>query len=535
MAFRGFLSVLLMSVVCAGCVSTPLTTSSTPASQVAAATETVGTLGVFHTTHNDTLASFTDALFPRALGGAYLLPARSTEPSIGTGKDGGVYMTGFGKTLGTGPANRTAPTIWATFDSGQTIKDVGPYLAGLPEHPSTNDPIVYVDYSTNRVFMDDIAPLSCGMMSYSDDHGATWVTNPYSCGNSNVNDHQTVAAAKARAHPTVGYPNVVYRCTNNGVESGCAMSFTGGLSFTPQVPVFVSATDGCAGLTSHLRAGPDGTMYLPKADCPGGPKIKYTQDDGVTWQTLQIKTSLQPTDHEMGFGVDADGNMYATFEAKGQVWFTASMDKGKTWFTPRDIVAPGVTATMFNQLAVGDPGKVAFAYLGTTIPGGYAGRCKGNAGLAGDILGQPNCPEWNNATWNAYIGVMVDALSPNATIESVTANDPAAPLARGLCGGTRCHGMNDFIEVAIDNVGRPWASFVDTCTGACLTDPKVFSGPAQGMFATLRAGPALRGANLSLPMIAPQRATVASANAGTSTANPSDMTTVATPLLSRPS
>jgi hypothetical protein len=294
------------------------------------------------------------------------------------------------------------------------------------------------------------------------------------------------------------------------------MSFTGGLTFTPQVPVFVQAVDGCAGLTSHLRAGPDGTMYLPKADCPGGPKIKYTQDDGTTWQTLQIPlpSTLRAGDHEMGFGVDHDGNFYATFEAQGQVWYTASSDKGKTWLPPRDVTAPGVTATMFNQLAVGDTGKVAFAYVGSTIPGGYNGRCKGNAGLSGDIMGQPSCPEWNNATWNAYLGIMVDALKPNATIESVTANDPAAPIARGLCGGTRCHGMNDFIEVAIDNVGRPWASFVDTCTKTCLTNPSVFSDDARGMFATLRSGPALIG-NGTLPALPAQTGTPAAVSPAT--------------------
>ncbi|MEA3198604.1 MAG: hypothetical protein QOE90_32 [Thermoplasmata archaeon] len=497
--------VLASAALLAGCLNAPVNTASTkdaPAASVEM--PSVGTSGVFHVTHESWLTGVPNASFPAALGGEFMLPAGATEPSIGAAKDGGVYMTGFGPTIGAGPVQRTPPTLWATFDSGATIKDVGPYVGPVPEHPSTNDPIVFVDYDTGRVFMDDILPLSCGALSFSDDHGATWTTNPYSCGNTNVNDHQTVGAAKPRMLPTVGYPNVVYRCTNNGVESGCAMSYDGGLSFTPQVPVFNSVQDGCGGLTSHLRAGPDGTMYLPKADCPGGPKIKYTQDDGLSWQTLQIPLKQKVGDHEMGFAVDKDGNMYATFESGGQVWYTASPDKGKTWLEPRNVTAPGVTATMFNQLAVGDPGHVAFAYVGSTVPGGYEGKCKGNAGLTGDLLGQPSCPEWDNATWNAYLGVMVDGLKPNATVESVTANDPMDPLARGLCGGTRCHGMNDFIEVAIDNVGRPWASFVDVCTDKCVKDPSMHSDVVKGMFATLRAGPALRGANLTLPMLEPQ-------------------------------
>ncbi|GEM_PF-1021787 len=509
MSARAAVGLLLAaSALLAGCVTSPaVKTASTDAMGMPMGNLTVGTAGVYHLSHEALAdAAALNATFPQALGGEYLLPASATEPSVGADKAGNVYMTGMEGFVDAGPEKRSAPTVWATFDHGQSIKNVGPNVGPVPEHPNTNDPILFVDYDTGRVFMDDILPLSCGTLSYSDDKGATWITNPYSCGNTNVNDHQTVSAAKARSHPTVGYPNVVYRCTNNGVESGCAMSFTGGLSFTPQVPVFVSAADGCAGLTGHLKAGPDGKMYLGKADCPGGPKIKYTEDDGLTWQAIQIKTDLKPSDHELGFQVDKSGHMYATFQAKGQVWFTASADAGKTWFPPRNVTAPGVTATMFNALALGDDGKVAFAYLGSTVPGGYEGKGSGNGGLSGDLLGQPKLPEWDNATWNAYIGVMTDALNPNATIQTVTANDPLDPLARGLCGGTRCHGMNDFIEIAIDGQGRPWASFVDTCTQKCVTDPTVKSDVVMGMLATLRAGPALRGENLSLELLAPQPA-----------------------------
>lgn len=516
MSARGLLGALfILSALLAGCVSpAAVNSASTGMAMPAPDGLVVGAEGVYHTASGLVMdAAALNATFPRALGGEYLLPTAATEPSIGADKAGNVYMTGIKTLADAGVERRVAPTIYATFDHGQTIKDVGPYLGPVPGHPSTNDPIVFVDYDTGRVFMDDILPLSCGALSWSDDKGATWTTNPYSCGNSQVNDHQTVGAAKARAHPTVGYPNVVYRCVNNVAESACAMSFTGGLTFTPQVPVFVDTIDGCSGLTGHLKAGPDGKMYLPKADCPGGPKIKVTSDDGITWDTIQIKTDLKPQDHELGFQVDKSGHMYATFQAKGQVWFTASPDGGKTWLTPRNVTAPGVTATMFNALAMGDDGKVAFAYLGSTIPGGYEGKGQGNAGLTGDILGQPDLPEWDNATWNAYLGVMVDALNPNATIQTVTANDVKDPLARGLCGGTRCHGMNDFIEIAIDGQGRPWASFVDTCTQKCVTDPKVKSDTVLGMFATLREGPALRGENLTLPVIAPQPAQKATGGA----------------------
>jgi hypothetical protein len=484
------LALALVLAVLAGCVQTPGAKVTTASTMSPAATgPIVGNLGVLHDGHERVIAL--DPTVVRLVGGEYVFPASATEPSIGADKQGNVFMTGMTQAI----PGRSSPTVWATFDHGATMKDVGPKLpvVGVPEHPTTNDPIVYVDYDTGRVFMDDILPLSCGVLSYSDDKGATWVTDPYSCGNSNVNDHQTIGTAKARTVPTVGYPNVVYRCVNNVALSECAMSYDGGLSFTPQVPVFNAEQDGCSGTTGHVKGGPDGKAYLPIATCPGGPKIKVTSNDGLSWDTLQIKTPLKVTNHDLGLAIDAKNDLYATFESGGQVWYTASTDGGKTWLEPRNVTAPGVTAVMFNAIAVGDPGKVAIAYVGSTIDGGYAGKCKGNAGLAGDLLGQPDCPEWKNATWNAYITEMTDALAPNATLQSVTANDPSDPLARGLCGGTRCHGMNDFLDVQIDGQGRPWASFVDVCTQKCVTDPTMQSDVARGAMMTTRAGPALRG------------------------------------------
>ncbi len=493
----------LTAPVMAGCLkSAPEAPAAVPVAAPAPSMN-VTREGVFHEAGGLPVDPALVASIPRAVGGEFLIGYDASEPSIASDKDGGVYMTATGPSA-VGPSE---PTIVATFDHGKTFKDVGPKGANGVPHPASFDQIVAVDRDTGRIFMDDIIPLSCGTLSYSDDKGASWTVDPYSCGNTDVNDHQTVGTAKPRMLPTVAYPNVVYRCTNNGVYSGCATSLNGGLSFLPQTFAFEPGYE-CGGLTSHLRSGPDGTMYLPKADCPSGPTVAYSKDDGLTWQKLVIKTDQAATDpaddHEMGFAVGKNHDMYALWEHKGQVWFSASVDDGKTWFPARNVTAPGVTATMFNTLAMGDDGKVAFAYVGSTVPGGYEGKGAGNPGLSGDLQGQPRLPEWDNATWNAYLGVILNATDPKAPIQTVTANDPSDPIARGLCGRTRCHGMNDFIELTIDSDGRPWASFVDTCTKECVKDPKVLSDQTQGMMATLLEGPALRGANATLPILPAQ-------------------------------
>jgi hypothetical protein len=64
--------------------------------------------------------------------------------------------------------------------------------------------------------------------------------------------------------------------------------------------------------------------------------------------------------------------------------------------------------------------------------------------------------------------------------------------------------MYDFIDIVIDTEGRPWASFQDVCTKACVTDAsKPFDAP-EGLVGSVLSGPALRGAGTMLAPIQPQ-------------------------------
>lgn len=435
------------------------------------------------------------------VGGGFHTGLGATEPSIGVAPDGGVYMTA----LKARPGSGRMPTIVRSLDAGQSWDDVGPMT-----HLNTNDPLVYVDPDTGRIYTSDILPLSCTFLSWSDDQGKNWATNPYACGNSNVNDHQTIVTAWPRTLPTVGYPKVAYICTNNVAYFACATSLNGGLTFGPQIPVDHGIDPAfelplCGALAAHLHAGPDGKVYLPKSDCSiqdSRPVVYVTENDGLTWTKKVISDALMAP-HEVGFAVDEENGLYATWETpEGLQQFAFSQDGGDTWSAPRDITAPGVTATMFTVAVARGVGKVAFAYVGTTIEGGYEGKSTGNAGLAGDLLGQPDLPEWDNATWNAYIGVIDDVFNGSA-VSYTMANPEGDPLARGLCGRTRCNGMNDFIEGAVGPDGRPWFAFVDVCTLECVTDPNVHADVAVGFAATLIRGPALLTGVRDLVPLAP--------------------------------
>ena len=82
------------------------------------------------------------------------------------------------------------------------------------------------------------------------------------------------------------------------------------------------------------------------------------------------------------------------------------------------------------------------------------------------------------------------------------------PLARGACGKTRCGPggaqMGDFIDAVIAPDGRPYAVFVDVCSKACVTDPKVHKDGALAMVGTLATGARLRGEGLLTPLAPPK-------------------------------
>ena len=93
------------------------------------------------------------------------------------------------------------------------------------------------------------------------------------------------------AAPLTGtvYPDTVYECAQGVVSAGCALSVNGGLSFGPNVPMYSLLT--CGGLHGHLKAAPDGTVYVPNEDCGGQQGVAVSADNGVTWNVHTVPGS----------------------------------------------------------------------------------------------------------------------------------------------------------------------------------------------------------------------------------------------------
>jgi hypothetical protein len=335
-------------------------------------------------------------------------------------------------------------------------------------------------------------------MSFSDDQGKSWLTNPLSCSQP-VNDHQTLFAGPPVMSPTVGYPNVLYYCWNDVGSSSCAKSLNGGLTFQrtgeaafsgydtsgSQDPGFYNVNGFCGGLHGHGAVGPDGTVYLPREYC-GKVMIAVSHDEGLTWDQIKVTDMRSPSQPTEGaphpsVAVDSKGNVYMMWigQHDRMPYLATSTDEGKHWSRPIAVGPPGVNETDLPQIDVRSPGKVAMVYYGST-----------NSPYQKCV---PKCRNdyWNKTTWNGYMTISANALSKNPLFYTGTINTPKDPLIRRICGPGRCQAAYDFIDVEIAPDGTPYGAFVDGCMADC-TEVMPNGEEYEGLVSKLVGGPSLK-------------------------------------------
>ena len=409
----------------------------------------------------------------------YRIPdTEAIEPTLGIDKKGHIYYTAA--------SGATDVDVFKSTDSGKTWTLASPtFPGGAKAHPLTLDPYIYVDESTGRIFNIDLT-VACSYLSYSDDGGTTWTTNPIACGRP-INDHQTLFSGPPAVSPTAAFEEVVYYCWNDfGLGSSCSKSLDGGISWTPTGgPAFLGFDvqgqgDQCGGFHGHGVVGKDGTVYLPKEYC-GQPFLGISKDEGLTWEQVQVASNTtEPLGSDTSVAVDDKGNLYYTYEtAKQELYLVTSRDGGKTWSRPLMVGHPSVEEVTLPTLDVGDPGKVAIGYVATEDS--PFDKC------------QPDCTsaDYAKTEWNGYITITSNVFAKDPLFFSATANDPDDPIYRGRCDfSTRCGPLLDFMDIEISPDGTPYAAMVDACTLVCAK-----SGAASGSDAIvgrLVGGPKLR-------------------------------------------
>lgn len=424
----------------------------------------------------------------------YRVGLNASEPSLGLTEKGNIFYTAF-------QGNNRIDVV-RSDDQGKSWDVVSPKLPGGHNAQAVSlDPYLYVDDSegVDRVFTIDLT-VACAYLSFSDDEGKTWTTNPLACGQP-VNDHQTLFAGPPVTSLTVGYPNIVYYCWNDVATTSCSKSLNGGLTFTRTgLPPYPGEQPGnttpgangvpglCGGLTGHGAVGPDGTVYIPRGWC-GQPWISISHDEGATWKQVQVaKNGVQ--DHETAVAVDSKGNLYYTWmdHETRLPYLAISRDGGNKWTKPIPIAPPGLKEANIPAIDATAPGKIAISYLGSTnSPGGPDwphSTCPPAIGACTDP------PEYKNTTWNGYLTMSANALDNRPVFYTGTVNDPRDPLVRNTCGPGRCRAEYDFIDVEIGPDGTPWAAYVDGCILTCLTTPN--NQGSDGIVGALVGGPPLR-------------------------------------------
>ena len=387
--------------------------------------------------------------------------AGAGEPSMGIASDGTIYASVLEKVV-------------RSTDRGRTWSAVTP-----PGHVATLDPYLYVDKATGRVYKSDLAG-TCQLLSYSDDRGASWTGLPAAC---NLSDRQSITSTKPTLSTTVGYPNVVYNCSQtagyNGFSfaSGCDKSIDGGRTFVPTgtypfsdpSPYGAGPGSGDSGIPAHcigdignISASPDGALLVPRGWC-GQPWVAVSRDEGLTWTRTQVAKNGMNTTVSGGFGFVAPGSGQSDYQAAvvgdkaGNLFFSwvaldrlpylaVSRDGGKTFGPPIRLSPPDVKEAWGPALDLDARGRLAVSFMAST-----------------SSPGAPWTGSYGDTTFTAYLGLLPQptAKRPRMTVLPVTKAEE--PLVRGRCGPGRCNaGILDFIDVALAPDGSVWGSYVDS-------------------------------------------------------------------------
>lgn len=390
----------------------------------------------------------------------------AVEPSIGADwRSGNIMYLALQQTLRVTFDDSTAPAT-------ATWKDVSAPLTSIPN--ASLDPILFTDSSLGRTFVSELTG-ACSLMEYSDDDGASWVPSE-GCGPPAGPDHQTVGAGPYTANgvppQSTVYPDAVFYCSQAVADAQCARSDTGGLTFAPAVPAYSFVQ--CGGLHGHIRVSPDGTDYLPNQNCAPAPDpadaagifpnqgVAVSQDNGNTWSVRTLPASHATLRSDPSVASDRANTIYFGYEdavddpsgtqVGGHAMIASSKDHGTTWSPPVDVgSAFGIRNVTFPEVIAGDPGRAAYAFLGSTT------------------AGNPEDTSFHG-TWDLYLALTYDG-GQSWTVTDVTPNDPVERDCIYLAGNGSCpsskRNLYDFIDITADADGRVLVGYADGCTAAC--------------------------------------------------------------------
>ncbi len=375
----------------------------------------------------------------------------SAEPTIALDKQGRAF---YPAATFDGPGGLADTRLRRSVDDGRTWTDVTAEPVPGQDFPITLDPYVYIEENSGRLFDLDLY-VGSAYLSFSDDGGKTYETNPIASGDF-VNDHQTLSAGPKPLGSSLkltdpDFREIVYYCFNRVADSSCGRSVDGGRTFQKSGSIAypgVEPMEGgefCGGLHGHVIVDREGRVFLPKGHC-NRPYYSRSNDAGITWKRDRVSDRIDMPDNQSSVAADRKGNLfYVWYDSKHRLpWLAISRDHGRTWGDPIMIAPPGVREVQWPTVAAGNTGRIAISFPGTTEKD------------QGDLT----------RPWDYYVTTSVNALTRNPTFVSNISNPATDPVHRGDCPG-RCGNMLDFLDVLVSPEKGDhdvWATVVDTCT-----------------------------------------------------------------------
>jgi hypothetical protein len=365
------------------------------------------------------------------------------------------------------PLDDKGPAEIAASDNGGASWHA--ILPGDANHALEVPPWMSVDPHTQRIWFASALPELCGAeISWSDDGGRTWQTNPAVGCPAMGSESVLEGPAPATGSRPGGYPHVVYYCANasdlspsnlwcyRSLDGGGSFSFTGGFPDPPPQP-------GCN--TEHAArpgaVGTDGYLYFPVFQC-GALSMAISRDEGASWQLVHIGTESVQDMYTTSVAVDPGGNVYLAWiegvpggssqpagggpnpateaiDGTGIPMLSVSRDHGTHWSAPVSVAPPGVRNAETIAIAAHGPGQLAISYLANT-----------NSGKLVD----------------GWLSETSDALAPHPLWWAAPLNDPSTPLI-DTSDSTSFGNRLFFNTDSFAPTGQSWAAFHCAFTSAC--------------------------------------------------------------------
>jgi hypothetical protein len=358
------------------------------------------------------------------------------EPSIGIDQATGALMY------------QANSSTWRVKFNDATVPATAAFTNVTPPNSLTNiDPILATDSVTGRTWAGGLDG-ECSVMSYSDNDGVSWTPMVNPC--AGVFDHESIGSGPWKG-TQVGaqYGRAVYYCAQTSYDM-CSTSLDGGLTFLP--PVLVNGV--CGQQHGHIKVAPNGTAYLPNRHCGVDVGGATTTNNGLNWNSYTIPQSVAPgRGFDPSVAITPDNTVYEAWADGGNnhPLVARLAPGGSTWDRVTDLastVSPPIVASTFQSAVAGDNGRLAVAFLGTTVGSGSP------------------FDNGYHGVWDLYVSYSYDG---GVTWSTVKAS--ADPVQRGciwdLGGSNVCRNLLDFMDANVTPDGRVVVGYADGCVGAC--------------------------------------------------------------------